>query len=256
MEHRKILGPTDESFLKGGAGSGNHGHSGRPGQRGGSIAGGDAGPVQNADQKMQEKLKNPANIATMEKIHGSNVGLVFITKYNDGYTKGIYKPDNGNNDRSLRRNVNFDVPPADREMAAFEIDRAIGTNLVPPTDIMNATDGEMFAVPSGKAPYDNSNRTIPGSRGMVQQFATDTRVARDVDPTEIIPTEYEKLAILDVVIGNTDRHRGNYLVSNKDNKLVAIDHNLAFSRDGGEEVSSFPVRALGERVMSHNIMEP
>lgn len=40
MEKRQITGPTDSAFLKGGQGSGNFGHGGRPGERGGSMAGG------------------------------------------------------------------------------------------------------------------------------------------------------------------------------------------------------------------------
>ena len=40
MDKRIIIGPFASDFLKGGPGSGNHGHAGRPGERGGSGEGG------------------------------------------------------------------------------------------------------------------------------------------------------------------------------------------------------------------------
>ncbi|MCK2236844.1 phosphatidylinositol 4-kinase [Crossiella sp. S99.2] len=39
--------------------------------------------------------------------------------------------------------------------------------------------------------------------------------------------QQERLAVLDYIAGNTDRHRGNYL-TDRDGNLVAIDHRYSF----------------------------
>lgn len=41
-----------------------------------------------------------------------------------------------------------------------------------------------------------------------------------------------KLGLMDAIMGNNDRHRGNFMLGKKDNKIYLIDNGLAFDYDG------------------------
>lgn len=93
---------------------------------------------------------------------------------------------------------------ADREVAAYLIDRLLGFDLTPmtvPQTIVH--DGDTL---SGSAMYFVNGAARPSDVG-----------ARKPDA----------LRFLDAVIGNSDRHRDNWLVL-QSGRVVAIDHNRAF----------------------------
>lgn len=96
--------------------------------------------------------------------------------------------------------TNKDFSFAEREVAAYEVDQALGLGVVPPTSMRKD--------------------------GMVQEFVTQD------DDSITDPDSVYGAAILDIMIGNTDRHSGNYLVRN--GKFVAIDHGLSFPDSGME----------------------
>lgn len=110
-------------------------------------------------------------------------------------------------DEPIRETItNRDFSYADREAAAYELDEALGLDVVPPTIV----------------------REIDGKRGMVQEFV-------DVHPGSIYDIKIDQdsvygLAIMDIATGNTDRHSGNVLV-NTDGRVVAIDQGLSFPDD-------------------------
>jgi hypothetical protein len=110
-------------------------------------------------------------------------------------------------DEPIRETItNRDFSYADREAAAYELDEALGLNVVPPTIV----------------------REIDGKRGMVQQFV-------DVDPSGMYGGKVDQdsvygLAVIDIATGNTDRHSGNVLID-KDRRVVAIDQGLSFPDD-------------------------
>lgn len=58
-----------------------------------------------------------------------------------------------------------------------------------------------------------------------------------------------KMGVFDCIIGNTDRHRGNFLV--KDRKVYAIDHGYSFSGSGrtwGNLNSEFVPSSVAEKL--------
>ena len=76
--------------------------------------------------------------------------------------------------------------------------------------------------------------------GSLQAFGKGTPSIALEDRTELmkietpdgVPTaEMQKLALLDLVIGNNDRNEGNYLYSRESKRIVPIDHNMAFGTD-------------------------
>lgn len=127
--------------------------------------------------------------------------------------------------------TNRDFTYADREAAAYEVDQALGLNVIPPTTV----------------------RGIDGVKGMVQQYAEpdDRQNLSKVDPDSVYGA-----AVLDIVTGNTDRHFGNYLISN--GRFVAIDQGLTFP-DGDNEFRPDAVvdalAAIGKERMTPDFAE-
>jgi uncharacterized repeat protein (TIGR03843 family) len=114
----------------------------------------------------------------------------------------IYKPQRG--ERPL-----WDFPRGTlchREVATFEVSRALGWNLVPDTVL----------------------RDGPAGIGMMQRFV-------EHDPDEHYFTlladhdaVFRRMAALDVVINNTDRKGGHCLRALDDGHIFGIDHGLSF----------------------------
>jgi hypothetical protein len=93
-----------------------------------------------------------------------------------------------------------------REALAYDIDQALGLGIVPETYYspvpLAVSDGASF------------------------QLFVDAELGRNA--TELRHAEeIAKMDLLDALIGNSDRHGGNWMV--KDGHLIAIDHGLSFS---------------------------
>lgn len=94
---------------------------------------------------------------------------------------------------------------AEREVATYRVDRLLGIDLTPmtvPARIVDAAGDTL----TGSAMY------------FVEGAAT---------PAEVGAEKPDLLRFFDAVIGNSDRHRSNWLVL-PDGRAVAIDHNRAF----------------------------
>lgn len=161
---------------------------------------------------------------------GNNVGEVNFVTFKSG-AKAVFKPTAGTGLKKIpdiRRTVNHGAAnESQRERLCFLVDRALGLNLTPP--VVMTGDGHYQAMVEGQT--------------MAEARVTGATIS-SVDRTDLV-----KLAVLDLVIGNTDRHAGNFMVD-KDNKLHAIDNGLAFPDKrgffgkGGAELRSKPVGFL------------
>lgn len=58
--------------------------------------------------------------------------------------------------------------------------------------------------------------------------------------------DLHKLAIMDFIMGNHDRHRGNYMLGKKNNQLYLIDNGLAFDYEGHTKHSGYASGFLGD----------
>jgi hypothetical protein len=95
---------------------------------------------------------------------------------------------------------------AHREVAAFEVSRASGWDIVPPTVL----------------------RVGPFGEGMVQLWI---EVDEEVDPIELVVTDDERLrpmAAFDVAVNNTDRKAG-HLLPVPGGHIYGVDHGVCFS---------------------------
>lgn len=93
---------------------------------------------------------------------------------------------------------------ASREVAVYRIDRLLGLDLTPMTVLRSlAEDGDTL---DGSAMYWVDAASRPSATGR---------------------NKPDRLRFLDAIIGNSDRHSGNWLVRDE-GSVVAIDHNRAF----------------------------
>jgi hypothetical protein len=226
----------------GGQGSGNFGHAGRPGEVGGSSSeGGSSSKKEESRSKLHAgNVTNKKTITgsingvhkiTLRDAEGDEVEAIFKPSSGEAWTSEevsrnqveAYKEDNDLNteeaneqlgsefgfgdDEPVRETItNRDFSYADREAAAYELDEALGLNVVPPTIV----------------------REIDGERGMVQQFVETGGLG--LHDAGIDQDSVYGLAILDIATGNTDRHAGNVLIDT-DRRVVAIDQGLSFPDD-------------------------
>jgi uncharacterized protein YoaH (UPF0181 family) len=143
----------------------------------------------------------------------------FKVRFADG-SEGIYKPISGE-ERNHRIIAGLDEM-AHREVAAAYLDRDLGLQLIP--------DTQMWDGPQG-----------PGSLQKWVPNSTD-RAA----PWEYTAAERQRMAVLDYVAGSMDRRPVNYL-SDAEDRLVAIDHGSCFPPDARKPLKSDFVAEMLER---------
>jgi hypothetical protein len=139
---------------------------------------------------------------------GGGCNVTKVAELDNGL-KGVWKPASGE-----KRNLRAGVPTGQfykREAAASIVADAMGmSDLVPPTVI----------------------REHNGEIGSIQQFAEGAVKAsklHDRRGTEFDGDEdARRSAIFDYLIGHSDRHHGNWMLKNGNQKLVLIDNGLAF----------------------------
>ena len=151
---------------------------------------------------------------------GINPSYVVKLKVGTKEVKGLYKPHVG--PYNLRGS----------EEGTYIVDRALGINRVPNTVFYEAT------FPGAIAHGEAHNLAGRKMRGSWQEWALDSGSKADDTPGwegKVPKEEVMRIATLDYVIGNTDRHELNFLVSHDCKMVTAIDNGLCFmpkGRDG------------------------
>lgn len=133
----------------------------------------------------------------------------------------------------VRMTLMSDATQAQRDELAYRVDRALGLGMTPRTErVMQTFTGQ--ADPSeGDEPGPTEAVTAVGSSQQFVKHDPERQVrSRGADAFDNAPPrEIAHLAVLDTIIGNTDRHAGNVLVttdkSGKDH-IIAIDNGLSF----------------------------
>lgn len=138
----------------------------------------------------------------------------FIVHLEDG-SKAVWKPAKGEgaNVKSGKRQFRKGVPEGEqykREAAAYAIAEAIGMADLVPTTVLREIDGE---VGSAQA-YADLAKPAKLERNLAKRFDGDADLAR--------------AAAFDYLIGNMDRHAGNWMIDVETSRLVLIDHGFAF----------------------------
>lgn len=138
-------------------------------------------------------------------VYGSNYTYLVDLEWQDCYLQGVYKPSRG--ERPL-----WDFPGgslAAREVAAFEVSRALGWNFVPPTVL---------------------RENGPAGPGSLQQYM---QLVDDLHYFTLSAVQRQQLrpvALFDALINNADRKGGHVRLSPAGD-LWLIDHGICFHHE-------------------------
>ncbi|KOU54647.1 SCO1664 family protein [Streptomyces sp. WM6378] len=184
----------------------------------------------------------------------SNAVLYCSVAYGDDSAECVYKPVAG--ERPL-----WDFPDgtlAQREVAAYEVSRATGWDLVPPTVLRDGPYGEgmvqLWIAPvegdPGLLALVDDEEPAEGWKAVALAEVGEGRTALLVHADD---ARLRRLAVLDAVINNGDR-KGGHLLPAPDGRLYGIDHGVTFNVDdklrtllwgwAGEPLTSEAVGAL------------
>jgi hypothetical protein len=167
-------------------------------------------------------------VPTAEKIkQAGNINETRFVTFADG-SKGVFKPDNTPSPHGVGENMTpyrqGSITPGNsvgREVAASQVAHLVGMDDMLPTTVERRFGSE--------GPV-----ALQGRRGSLQDFASNSVPAeeRGVSPPKPFDgaEDFARAAIFDHVIGNTDRHPGNWMLQDPHgaNKIKLIDHGLSF----------------------------
>jgi phosphoinositide 3-/4-kinase-like protein len=117
--------------------------------------------------------------------------------------------------------TNEKAPLAEREVLASRVDQALGLGIVPRTILSNAT----YHDPSSGATVTKTGSAQEYAKGLRTRIPLTQFYGGDANQ-QYKPAEVARMGVLDAVIGNLDRHGGNFGLAG--GKLVAIDHGYSF----------------------------
>jgi len=125
-----------------------------------------------------------------------------------------------------------------REAAAYEIDKALGLGMVPPTVIAESESGEV---------------------GSMQEWVPDAELATYLTKYNrekaISEDASIKAALMDFLLMNTDRHSGNYMIDTESGQVHRIDNGLALPWTGRFEDNIRSDFASHPDIMSSDLPE-
>ncbi len=163
------------------------------------------------DRAYQEELLENNTPTVQANLGGGCNGTAWVGLSNGDEIEGVWKPTEGEAPVMLRDNIPMGTYYL-REAAAYQLDKAVGFGLVPPTVI----------------------REFDNDYGSVQLFVGDA----DFDGRWNTSHEDRiRASVYDFLMLNTDRHCGNVMYSEK--RPVLIDNGLCFPTDDRDFGNAF-----------------
>lgn len=157
----------------------------------------------------------------------SGINSSYSVSMSDG-SRGIFKPSSeefANLAPEARVGYHYNFPEGSqyaREVAVSRVDEALGFNLVPTTTVWG--DSQLGV-------------------GSIQRIHEHISPSRPASAYAI--ADQDRMAVLDYITGNWDRHSSNYLTDVATGRPVAIDHGLSLPVHNSEKLESdFVVEAL------------
>lgn len=166
---------------------------------------------------MEQALSDPnATVAAKQRL-GGGINTAYLVTLSNG-ARGVFKPVAGEHQGEIRSQVEVGQQ-GPRELAAYVIDKKMGhLGRVPPT----------------------VRRELDGQDGYLLAYVHNARVAAMSPASGKILRDstsqaFRRMAVLDEVLGNLDRHAGNWMVTSS-GQPIPIDHGLTMplSNTGGD----------------------
>ncbi len=175
-----------------------------------------------------------SNPKKRQKLNLLTANVVFFDTTEDG--KSVFKPTilSESTVENLRDNETYnpDVDMAHREELAYKLDVLIGMNMVPPTKVVTKhikrTKIDDEEVDEGD--YEGSSQMfLEGATTFFRAIRRLKDFYKDADSG--VRKQIQRLALFDEMIGNTDRHEGNIMLSKDKKTVFAIDNGLIASNE-------------------------
>jgi len=191
------------------------------------------------------------NVPEIKRLGGrEGIGKTFKMKLADG-SRAIFKPTNGTGlqryaerGARVRRTIDHKIPERARERAAYVISNAAGFDVVPYVSRVDYKDVE--------GPYKGDGHVMGWIDGKAAFEVGGSEMRRDYGNNH---PDLHRIAALDFISCNTDRHGGNYM-KGKDGRWYAIDNGLAFCNDQKTgEYRSSPHGHLSGRSIPQEVQE-
>ncbi len=172
------------------------------------------GPEFTQQVRAQEALlRDPAAVELgKRRIKGGSNANFLVTLSNGA--SAVWTPKAGEKStKSLRKTIP-DGTQAQREEAAYLVDKRLGHLARVPPAVSTGLEGR------------------PGSLKLLVSQGQDGNRTRSEEPFS--PSDYRRIALFDHVVGNLDRHSGNFLLD-REARPIPIDHGLAFPVENGDQ---------------------
>lgn len=168
-----------------------------------------------------------------ERYLGGGEGESWKIEFKDG-SKAVYKPTMGSVIQKKIVNVHAEdftsidasIPESTREIAAFQLSRAAGFDVVPPVAKVEFSPMDL----SQEAARHYASQGGGHAQAWVDGEEADANTDRLLRHSMENHPDLHRIAALDFITGILDRHEGNFMYG-KDGRYYAIDSGLAFCRD-------------------------
>ncbi len=163
---------------------------------------------------------------------GGGVNVTFLVELENG-ERGVWKPQSGEGE-FLRKYV----PNGEqylREALAYDVAKQVGMEDLVPVTVVRTVDGEV---------------------GSIQAFVEGAKAASKLRGRLGREEDRARIAVFDFIIGNSDRHEGNWMVHTKTNRVTLIDHGLAFQTDVQQYVLSRFIDWMGVDPIQKSLVAP
>lgn len=167
-------------------------------------------------QKLEDQLRDPqAKEVGKRALKGGSNDNFLVTLSNGA--SAVWTPTAGEKSGD---NPRPNIPrgtQAKREEAAYLVDKRLGHLARVPPAVSSGLEGR------------------PGALKLLVSQGLDGKESSEENlPQETSPEDYRRIALFDHVVGNLDRHSGNFLVDSE-KRPIPIDHGLAFPLKNGEQ---------------------
>lgn len=140
---------------------------------------------------------------------------------------------------------------AHHEVAAFIVDSFFGFGIVPRTYYAKFSHRTFYL--SRETEASSREKTKYGSfQEFVDGFVPLTEIFQKGE-AKFSKVEFQLLIVLDLIIGNTDRHTGNILIG--DEKIAAIDHGLCFPDENSQLSTWYWALPMGKEPLLSTLVD-